>query len=51
MPFGAASGPVGNFGHPKTPFEPETTGLEGQCYILAKPPAHLAFGLDDALLY
>lgn len=23
-------------------FEPETTGLEGQCYILAKPPAHLA---------
>ena len=24
------------------PFEPETTGLEGQCYILAKPPANLA---------
>ena len=23
-------------------FEPETTGLEGQCYILTKPPAHLA---------
>lgn len=35
----------------KAPFEPETTGLEGQCYILAKPPAHLAFGLDEALFY
>ena len=48
--FGGPSGPVGNSGRSRAPFEPETTGcprairlLEGQCYILAKPPAHLAF--------